>query len=96
MLVQFKGQKTIINLDRVSFIEVSESEEEYCIDFYALIGRNASEFTVKRMISEDPAKKKMATWSFKSAAERDAALQTLITNSHGLTLGKEHDDAEDL
>ena len=39
MLVEYKGQDEIINLDRVSFITKSNDSEAFSIYFKAVIGR---------------------------------------------------------
>ena len=94
MLVEFKGQDAIINLDQVSFITKSDNEETFSIHFNAVIGRNSDNGN-RAFSMSDPTIKQFATWTFKTEHERDSALQKIIFQSNGIRLGFEgHDSYE--
>ena len=85
MLVQHKSQNAIVNLQQVSYLEASNSDTQFRIDFFAVIGGGQSEHDEKRMI--DPNKRKFASWAFEDKSERDNILTSLIHKTGGLVLG---------
>ena len=91
MLIQYKGQKEVVNLDHVSYLEKNDSDGVFYIDFYLVLARTAtndSGMTTRVISPTDPTKKKFARWVFSNESERDMVLTRLIHQSGGIAFGK--------